>query len=373
MHQWLAPLALLVLGAFASPLAVQAQVKVDRGVYAGGDIRDSQIMIGIPHEQLPGLIEAATKPLHKRTAEQQAAIVELEGRLSVNQAQLLTFFQILGEENVAPERIGSKLVEIAQHYRDLLEQAAVATSDDPQVAALKEQVRLALAAPDLERADALLAEVQEIQDAAADRMALEAAATAAQRAGIALTRLRYGDAARLFSKAATRVPPDHDEERSDYLQRQADALYRQGDEKGDNPALREAIDLYRDLVADTSRRDQPLDWAMTQNNLGNALWTLGQRESGTARLEEAVGAFRDALQERTRERVPLDWAGTQNNLGNALSTLGERESGTARLEEAELAIQAAYAVYRDNGYSQYRAYFEERLTAIQQLIDERSP
>jgi hypothetical protein len=36
----------------------------------------------------------------------------------------------------------------------------------------------------------------------------------------------------------------------------------------------------------------------------------------TARLEEAVAAYRDALKERTRERVPLDWAGTQNNLGN---------------------------------------------------------
>ena len=62
----------------------------------------------------------------------------------------------------------------------------------------------------------------------------------------------------------------------------------------------------------------PLDWAMTQNNLGIALWTLGERESGTARLEEAVAAYRAALEEWTRERVPLDWAKTQNNLGNAL-------------------------------------------------------
>ena len=58
------------------------------------------------------------------------------------------------------------------------------------------------------------------------------------------------------------------------------------------------------------------------------------REAGTARLEEAVAAYRDALKEPTRERVPLQWATTQNNLGNALSRLGERESGTARLEEA---------------------------------------
>ncbi|MGF1641189.1 MAG: tetratricopeptide repeat protein, partial [Rhodospirillales bacterium] len=84
-----------------------------------------------------------------------------------------------------------------------------------------------------------------------------------------------------------------------------------------------------------------MDWATTQNNLGNALWRLGERESGTGRLEEAVAAFRAALEERTRERVPLQWAATQNNLGNALARLGRRESGTARLEEAVAAYRAA--------------------------------
>ena len=37
----------------------------------------------------------------------------------------------------------------------------------------------------------------------------------------------------------------------------------------------------------------PLDWAMTQNNLGNALQRLGERESGTTRLEEAVNAYQE--------------------------------------------------------------------------------
>ena len=69
--------------------------------------------------------------------------------------------------------------------------------------------------------------------------------------------------------------------------------------------------------------------------------TLGERESGTARLEEAVAAYRAALEERTRARVPLEWAMTQMNLGIALRTLGERESGTARLEEAVAAYRAA--------------------------------
>ena len=86
------------------------------------------------------------------------------------------------------------------------------------------------------------------------------------------------------------------------------------------------------MLEEWTRARVPLDWARTQNNLGDALWALGKRESGTTRLEEAVAAFRAALEELIRARVPLDWAGTQNNLGAALSDLGERESGTARLE-----------------------------------------
>ena len=96
----------------------------------------------------------------------------------------------------------------------------------------------------------------------------------------------------------------------------------QGRDFGDNPALASAIAVFRAALQERTRERVPLDWAMTQNNLGNALWTLGERESGTARLEEAVAAYRAALEEWTRERVPLDWATTQNNLGNALQTLG---------------------------------------------------
>ena len=35
-----------------------------------------------------------------------------------------------------------------------------------------------------------------------------------------------------------------------------------------------------------------------------------------------MAAYRAALEEDTRERVPLEWAETQNNLGNALVDAG---------------------------------------------------
>jgi tetratricopeptide (TPR) repeat protein len=121
------------------------------------------------------------------------------------------------------------------------------------------------------------------------------------------------------------------------------ALVREaiGGQAGSNGDLLQAIATYQAALREWTRERVPLQWAMTQNNLGNALARLGERESGTTRLEEAVAAYREALRERTHERVPLDWAITQNNLGNALKILGERESGTARLEEAVAAYREA--------------------------------
>lgn len=86
-----------------------------------------------------------------------------------------------------------------------------------------------------------------------------------------------------------------------------------------------------------------MDWASTQNNLGNALRILGDRESGTKSLEEAVAAFRQALQEWTREQVPMNWAKAQNNLGIALAILGDRERSTAK--NAVTAFKTALEIF----------------------------
>jgi tetratricopeptide (TPR) repeat protein len=151
----------------------------------------------------------------------------------------------------------------------------------------------------------------------------------------------YPTAAAKYAEAAGLVAPFDQEQHWRFLAYQAAALYKRGEEFGDNAALSEAIDVCRRCLALAPRSDRPLDWARTQNDLGNALVILGERESKPARLEEAVAAYREALQEFTRERVPLQWATAQMNLGAALARHSERESGTARLEKAVTAYREA--------------------------------
>jgi tetratricopeptide (TPR) repeat protein len=332
----------LVLSASIAAAECSAQEKAGGGgVAAGRDIVNSQITIGIPPEQLAGIIEAGRKDLKDLTEHQKHKIDTLEKDLGVNENALQAFFTILGEREVPIDRLSKKLVEIAGHYKEALAQSAPGPNDRPDIAKVRSAARDALGAGQLDRADELLERLEKLQDVAIVSEQLERASTSAQRGQLAMLRLRYREGAQDFADAAKHVPEERGDIRLGYLDHEADALYREGDERGDNAALTEAIERYRILLTLRSRDRVSLDWAMTQNNLANALTTLGERESRAARLEEAVAAYRTALEEWTRERAPLNWATTQNNLGNALLTLGKRASGTARLEEAVAAYRAA--------------------------------
>jgi tetratricopeptide (TPR) repeat protein len=98
---------------------------------------------------------------------------------------------------------------------------------------------------------------------------------------------------------------------------------------------------------------------------------LGERESGTSHLEEAVAAYREALKERTRDRVPLDWALTQNNLGIALTNLGERVAETALLEEALASYNQALDVLTAESAPHYRSMALSGLERASKLLDAR--
>jgi tetratricopeptide (TPR) repeat protein len=114
-----------------------------------------------------------------------------------------------------------------------------------------------------------------------------------------------------------------------------------GDQAGDLDWLRQAIDAYLAALKERTRDQHPLDWAATQNYLGNALLGLSERTGEPSTLEQAVDAYKAALEKRTRDYFPLEWATSMNNLGSALLTLGERETGTVRLYQALEAYTAA--------------------------------
>ena len=384
---------------------------------------------GLTPEQAKELTEAAARGA---TGPLTNAIIDLSKRLGVTEDATKTLLRIVGEQDVPLERLSETLNRVANDYKRLQEQAAALNLDNATARDLVTEARAAINAGQFERAHQLLRDATRAQLAAAeaarrlreqaqaaeDAQMLGAASATAVDAGVALTEGMYRHAAELFGQAAEYVPAGHSDERSGYLSGQASALCRQGDERGDNDALRrsveiyrlilegqgrervplgwtatqrqsrlcapeageresgtarleEAVSAYRAALEEWTRERVPLDWATAQNNLGAALRTLGERESGTARLEEAVSAYRAALEERTRDRVPLDWAMTQNNLGNALYRLGEREGGTARLEEAVSAYRAALEEWTSEVAPHWHDLAQQNMARCLALVGQR--
>jgi tetratricopeptide (TPR) repeat protein len=384
MKRHLSFVAALGMCFFAPITAAYAQVRADTGSIAiGGSVTSSTVIIGIPQEKVDELVRDAKRPLEELTTQQKENIALLKEKLDLNERQVRAALGILGENDIAPERLAAKLVEIARRFKAFLEAVLAQPGGDPTITTLNTVAQAYIEAGALSKADAVLAEA-EAEDLGPTRLQgspppgrhprsldrLAAAETSARRGDIALIRLRYREAATHFANAAAVFPPKsvNEDKRKGYLGREANALYLQGSEYGDNAALRSAIEWSRRLIELNPRERVPLDWATTQNNLGTALVTLGERESGTARLEEAVAAYRDALKERTRERVPLQWAASFGNQGVALMLLAERRGDAAIAETAFSQINAAFETMRDGGHAPNAAYYEQQLPRARALV-----
>ena len=251
----------------------------------------------------------------------------------------------MGESPFEAEQYGPALIEVAKRIRALHVDTSVDRTDSSTVAALKAQVREAILAAELERADALLEQLESQQRRQLSDALAGASDTLRRRAEIAMARLRYREAAEHFAKAAAIFSggAEHANARLDFLWDEYKALFLQGTEFGDTEALRLAAQRLRTMTALCGREDSER-WGTIQYELGRVLWRLAEREGLAERFKEAATALRDALAVRTRERTPREWAWTQNELGNVLRALGSQERNPEPLREAAAAYRAAMEI-----------------------------
>ncbi len=220
---------------------------------------------------------------------------------------------------------------------------------DNRVRGLRQAADEALAQGDLDRARQLLGEAAELREDAAVAACREAAASLASLAEADLLALQWETAAANWNRAAE-VLVSFDATASAALNCDAaDQLSVFGQRYGSG-ALDASVAAYRAALEVRTRDELPVDWATTQNNLGNALKTQGERLGGQAGIEllaDAVSAYRAALEVHARAELPVQWATTRNNLGNALQTQGARLGGQPGIEllgEAVSAYRAALEV-----------------------------
>jgi Tetratricopeptide repeat len=112
-------------------------------------------------------------------------------------------------------------------------------------------------------------------------------------------------------------------------------------DRGEN--LRKAIAAYEAALTVYTKTAHPVDWAGTQTNLGGAWRDLPTGDRGE-NLRQAIAACEAALTVRTKAAYPVEWAGTQNNLGNAWRDMPADDQGE-NLRKAIAAYEAVLTVY----------------------------
>jgi tetratricopeptide (TPR) repeat protein len=109
-------------------------------------------------------------------------------------------------------------------------------------------------------------------------------------------------------------------------------------------ALRKAIAAYEEALRFWTPDIAPLDYAMTQNNLGSAYGRLSEYEDPVGNLRRAIEAYEEALRFRTPEGTPLFYAGTQYEMGLAYRRRAELQTDRA---QRCMDLQAAVRAFRE--------------------------
>ena len=250
-----------------------------------------------------------------------------------------------------PEALGMVLESQAARVKDLLAAEHTLNSEDPELKRLSRLADEALQEGALDsylsiwqQAKARYEETSTRLDTAEVQLRarrMEGGAVLAGTASAYELKADYTAAASHYAQAFEQVAKWDNPTAWDYKRREADAWLSQGDEKGDVEALEKSIAKFDEALALTSRHASPLEWAWTQNNMGNALLVRARSEAATSSIEQAISAYRAALEIRTRAEQPRLWAKTQNNLALAYTELADRNGNPGLIDDAIAAYRAA--------------------------------
>src|SRR5207302_3442748 len=101
----------------AGPGGADQSVSAPNGVAAGRDITGPVTINGVPYKKLEEAVRLRTKDLSDLSDSQRDTIALLKEKLDLNQRQVRSALETVGERNVPPEQLAAKLIEIAGKFQ----------------------------------------------------------------------------------------------------------------------------------------------------------------------------------------------------------------------------------------------------------------
>jgi len=124
------------------------------------------------------------------------------------------------------------------------------------------------------------------------------------------------------------------------------ALQAQAVRDKDPAPLRAAADAYRAVATALGAHLHVNDWALAQAHLGDVLVKLSHYGDAAQHLKSASEAYQQALKVFTRQTMPGPWSELMNQLGVALMNMGENVPGDRVLEQAAGCFRKSLEVRR---------------------------
>ena len=291
-------------------------------------------------------------------------LASLKERYGLSDRALQRFSAIAEKQRTLPAREAWQITELAQWLQETRQQLLRPTNEPAEIRQLKAKAAEALVNGDFEAAMELLKDVrrafrevrrrteqrlQEEMEQLRAEQHQEALATA-DVAELAMARMDFQHAAELFEEAADGVGRSDPAAALRYTMRRADALYYAGEENGNIPLLRQAVNIYAKAAELAGSNSDAKGLATASQGLGNALLAIAEHEPSKAVYEQATIAFRTTLEVLSRETDPRIWALARVGLGNALASMSEVGQASAlTLEQAAVAYRGALEVFSREG------------------------
>jgi tetratricopeptide (TPR) repeat protein len=241
---------------------------------------------------------------------------KLAEELGVTEAALANFFRMLEHEHVPPDELDEALRDIAKRYKELEQELAGFTSDDPAVTALREAAREALNVGELERAEARFREAL-----------LEAASSAADLGARKAAELAYAEAALYYQKAAEFVPEGGEEILAEYLDWEGVLWLQAGRYADAEPPLMRALEIREEVLA------------RTYSALAQSLNNVGMLYQSRGHYDEAEPLLKQALEIREQVLEP-----TSDALAQSLNNLAKLYDEQGRYAETEPLYKRALEI-----------------------------
>jgi tetratricopeptide (TPR) repeat protein len=264
------------------PCSSQQTVMAPGGVAVGGNVVGSTVNIGVPPEQLPGIIAAATEESRDLSDQQKKEIAALRESLKVTQTQLLYIARIVGLDNVPNAELGPAILERVQRLHVAENAVQALPADNP---------------------------IKPLAQAATDSGA-------------------YGRAERLLAVA--------------HLQTQAVEFVDKGQPDQALGALNEAEQRLGDISMNSSAHERLVQGYIFKT-YEQAFWAQGDKAQADQYLAKARDLFQSVARETSPEGVSAaQFASAMNGMGNLLSARGDYR-GAIRDFQVAVALAPGYA------------------------------